>query len=245
MAGATTDFFSAKHKKLLRISAWANILAWIALIVYTLFTLSTILNFKYEILSLPQVQGYPSQVQPGVDTGYLAIGAKLITRVVEAFFPGVVYWLGLKGISVGLKMIVETDINYREIRQGEVTRSRAQEHASDIPIQGSVAEENIPVFYEPQEVLKIEGRLSWLAVIAVFAIILMNIPLLTTLEAIIRTAWLNDQAGEFLSWGIASGIGGLTILFQCLIAYYSLRALASILNILMEMESNSRGGATE
>jgi hypothetical protein len=244
MPGATKDFFSSKHKKLLWISTLANILAWIALIVYALITLSTILDFKYDILSLSQPQSYPNQGVPGVNTDYLTLGIKLLIRVVDAFYPGLVFWLGLIGISVGLKMIVETDINYREIRSVEVVSSYTPEQASNAPIEELVGEENVPVFYEPQEVLKIEGRLSWLAIVAIFASIILSIPQLAYLEAIIRAYWLNDQAGEFLSWAITLGIGVLIIPFQCFIAYYSLRALAWILNILMEMEYNSRG-ATE
>jgi hypothetical protein len=33
---------------------------------------------------------------------------------------GIIYYLVLKGISLGLNMIVETDINYRERKQEEV-----------------------------------------------------------------------------------------------------------------------------
>ena len=121
-----------------------------------------------------------------------------ILRVVEAGYPGLVFWLGLKGISVGLKMIVETDINYREMRSVEVVSSYAPGQASDAPIEELVGEENVPVFYEPQEVLKIEGRLSWLAIAAIFAIIITNIPQLAYLEEIIRTI-LYDGIADGLS----------------------------------------------
>ena len=241
MAGGSNDFFSSKHKKLLWISTWANILAWIALIVYALIMLSTILDIRYDLLSLPQVLGSSEQGQPGVVTEYLAIGVKLITRVLEACFPGIVYWLVLKGISIGLKMIVETDINYREIGKEEVSSSLAQEQTSDAPLEQPAAEDNVPVFYEPQEVSKIEDRLNWLAIIAVFVIILTNISQFTYIEATIRTYWMDGQALGYLSWLIAILIVVLGIAVEGLIVYFAIKALASILNILMEMEYNSRG----
>ena len=245
MAGATKDFFSSKHKKLLWISTLANILAWIALIVYALITLSTILNIRYSLLSLPQFQSDPNQFVLGVDTGYLEVGINLFARVVEAGYPGLVFWLGLKGISVGLKMIVETDINYREMRSVEVVSSYTPEQASDTPIEESAAGENDPVFYEPQEVLKIEDRLSWLAIVAIFAIIITNIPQFATLEEIIRTILYDGIAMGSLSWVMAICIVVPITAVECVIAYLAIQALASILNILMEMEYNSRGGVTE
>ena len=241
MAGGSNDFFSAKHKKLLWISAWANILAWIALIVYALIMLSTILDIRYDLLSLPQFLGSSKQGQLGVVTEYLAIGVKLITRVLEACFPGIVYWLVLKGISVGLKMIVETDINYREIRKEEASSSRAQEQTSDAPLEEPDAEDNVPVFYEPQEVSKIEDRLSLLAIIAIFVIIIMNIPQLAYLEASIRTILYDGIVMGSLSWVMAICIVVPVTAVQCVIAYSAIQALASLLNILMEMEYNSRG----
>ena len=72
------------------------------------------------------------------------------------------------------------------MRSVEVISSYTPEQASNAPIQELVGEENVPVFYEPQEVLKIEGRLSWLAIVAIFAIIILSIPQLAYLEAIIR-----------------------------------------------------------
>jgi hypothetical protein len=36
----------------------------------------------------------------------------------RTFFQGLVYFLVLKGISVGLSMIAETDVNYRDRKEG-------------------------------------------------------------------------------------------------------------------------------
>lgn len=38
---------------------------------------------------------------------------RLIINVVVAALKGIVYCLVLKGVSLGLNMIIETDINYR------------------------------------------------------------------------------------------------------------------------------------
>jgi hypothetical protein len=244
MAGDTTDFFSSKHKKLLRISTWANILAWIALIVYALITLMTILEIRYALLSLPPYQGPPNQIFLGVDLGYLEIVLRLISRVLSACYPGIVFWLVLKGISVGLEMIAETDINHRVMCEKEATSSRTQEQTSNTPLQEAMADEDLPIFYEPGEVWKIEYQLSRLAIFAVFIIIITNIAEVPYVEAIIRKYWMQGQAVGYLSWLIAIVGVLLVITIGCKIAYYAIHALASILNILMDMEHNYRGGGT-
>lgn len=42
---------------------------------------------------------------------------KLLFESISMMIKGVVYFLILKGISLGLNMIVETDINYREKKE--------------------------------------------------------------------------------------------------------------------------------
>ncbi len=232
-------FFSAKHKRLLRIASLANIFAWLALTVYMLLAIGQVYEIvKYWELLVPA--GLPGETQLELLLQNSDNIVNLISQVLSALLPGIIDWLVLKGAALGLNMLVETDINYRE-RRAEGEQGRSEQAAdSQEPIEMG-AEENAPVFFEPQEVLKIEGGLSWLAIIAIFVTILINIPQIASMEAIISSMLINAQVPGYLPWVIAIGLGVLAIGFKCLILYYSLRALAAILNILMEMEFNSRG----
>jgi len=107
------EFFSRKHKQLLKIAIWAKNLAWPALIILALVALSEFLqnaqisnNFSAEhgANSLSQLfQEDPAQV------------TRLVVLLpLSTLLNGVAYYFVLKGISLGLNMIVETDINYRE-----------------------------------------------------------------------------------------------------------------------------------
>ena len=109
------DFFSPNHNRLLSIAVWAKYLSWIVLIVYIIWAILQL--FQYQVF-------LNHSVQPQLD-----IWLFLRLNPLEAFRPvvnmattvlsGVVYFLVLKGISLGLNMIVETDINYRQRRQEE------------------------------------------------------------------------------------------------------------------------------
>jgi hypothetical protein len=49
----------------------------------------------------------------------LVYAASLFVKMAYIFLNGVIAWLVLKGISVGLNMIVETNLNYRERKMEE------------------------------------------------------------------------------------------------------------------------------
>jgi hypothetical protein len=101
--------------------------------------------------------------------------------------------------------------------------------------------ENEPAFYEPRQVLKLETWLNWLAIAMVAISAILNLLDLGTWHQIIRSYYMNSSLWDLISWLIAFIIIGFYIMLQGLIYYFVLKALASILNILMEMEFNSRG----
>ena len=103
------EFFSRKHDRLLNIAAWANGLVWV---VIGWFILAGLVGLLQNVFTL----------QPA---GYLAMDlepytlAKSVIDLSDSALKGLIYALVLKGISLGLYMIVETDINYRESRSEE------------------------------------------------------------------------------------------------------------------------------
>jgi hypothetical protein len=108
------DFFSAKHNRLVRVSETANLFAWIILVF---FVLEGILYGVIKYSNLPVQLGFLSIVEMFKENPVSAIHYFLVA--INIMLKGVVYWLTLKGVSLGLNMIVETDLNYRERLQGE------------------------------------------------------------------------------------------------------------------------------
>jgi len=100
------EFFSRKHDRLLNIAAWANGLVWV---VIGWFILAGSVGLLQNVFT----------IQPA---GHLALDlepytiARSVIDLSTSLLRGVIYALVLKGISLGLNMIVETDINYREAR---------------------------------------------------------------------------------------------------------------------------------
>jgi len=102
---------------------------------------------------------------------------------------------------------------------------------------------NAPAFYKPKEIIRINTWLNRVSVAAVAITIIVGIPELFRLQRIVLSysySMGNNPQWNFVSWLIALIIGGFATALQCFIVYYSLKALASILKILMEMEFNSR-----
>ena len=109
MAESSDEFFTSKHKRLKRISGTANILAWIVLLFFVLQTFSQILIFTGQ-------QSIQASIEMFKENPELALN--LFLSNINILFQGVVYWLILKGVSLGLNMIVETNLNYRGRVQG-------------------------------------------------------------------------------------------------------------------------------
>jgi len=110
------QFFSPNHNRLLNIAVWAKYLAWVVLVVFILNAGLQI--FQYQVL-------FSNTGQPQFDVWSFLIkndplrAFEMVVNMVATALRGVIYYLILKGISLGLNMIVETDINYREREQAE------------------------------------------------------------------------------------------------------------------------------
>ena len=114
------EFFSPKHKQLLNVATWTKYLAWVVLVIFALNAVG--IFFKNQVIyvnSFAQDASFTAilKSQP-------VIAIKIILDVLSTFLKGVIYYFVLKGTSLGLNMIVETDINYREQKQQEVHHER-------------------------------------------------------------------------------------------------------------------------
>jgi hypothetical protein len=97
---------SRDHNRLLSFATWAKNLAWAVLLIFTLWAVSDFFGQQ----NLANVQFF--QVGPKVLTfsemfqQYPAVALRIVLEAVSILFKGVVYYLVLTGISLGLNMIV-------------------------------------------------------------------------------------------------------------------------------------------
>jgi len=118
------EFLSPEHGKLLNIAIWAKYLAWVVLAIYVFQTGFVIIQRQANSQQMQAVIGDPISSQEYWDRAldkpiyYLIdIGSDMI----YIFLKGVIFYIVLKGISLGLYMIVETDVNCREKEnQGDI-----------------------------------------------------------------------------------------------------------------------------
>ena len=109
------EFFSTKQKRLLEIATWSNILSWVALIAFILGAGAQLLQYQNLTNSVYQTQvGLGDFLKNNPAQAF-----RLFINMADTALRGIVYYLVLKGISLGLRMIVETDINYRERRNAK------------------------------------------------------------------------------------------------------------------------------
>jgi len=107
-----SDYFSSGHERLLNIATWSK---HIGRIVFWIFLLYAIVLF---------LQGRTNYVNSfGEHVNFWEMLTEkpiyvlsLVFYAVTTFFKGVVFYLVLEGVSLGLNMIVETNIDYREIQ---------------------------------------------------------------------------------------------------------------------------------
>jgi hypothetical protein len=114
----TEKFFNNRHNTMINIAIAANILAYIILAISILLAASNYLNNE----NLCELNGYGC-LDHNLFLGLFGPGGftvfHYLAQVLSALGNGLIYSVALWGISVGLKMIVETDLNYRETAQEE------------------------------------------------------------------------------------------------------------------------------
>lgn len=102
------DLFDWKHLRLWRFSAAADIWASIIVVIFIILALGQ--AYRYNQLAHNQFQTNLIGLFSQEPIYILDVSLQMMSVLVQ----GAVYYLVLKGIALGLNMIVETDINYRE-----------------------------------------------------------------------------------------------------------------------------------
>lgn len=102
------NFLMPDHIRLLNIAVWANVLAWLVLAVYILAAGVEVLRFQQDFL-------LSQSINIATTTDYIV----LISRAAVSMFRGLVSFVALRAISLGLIVIVETSINSSEQKEGD------------------------------------------------------------------------------------------------------------------------------
>lgn len=109
------DIFTPKHKNLLNLAMWARLFAWAVFIFYIFRSGITVIQYQVSLLGL---ETFSDPLQ-SVNNFWTALRdqpyymVNMIVTMLSLLLRGVIFYLVLKGISIGLDMIVETDVNYR------------------------------------------------------------------------------------------------------------------------------------
>lgn len=111
------EFFSAKHKQLLNIATWAKYLAWVVMVVFVGWAVA--IFFQRQIVYTVISDFSPAPGLVDLFRQYPAYAIGVVVEMISVILQGGVYFLVLRGLALGLNMIVETDINYRE-QKGDV-----------------------------------------------------------------------------------------------------------------------------
>ena len=110
METSLEDFFTKKHKRLSMIATTAAVFSWLVLIFFVLATVSEFVAFfRYQdIATLKEYFDHSPET-------YINI----FLEMTYSLFQGVAFFLVLQGVFLGINMIVETELNYREGLEGD------------------------------------------------------------------------------------------------------------------------------
>lgn len=118
----STEVLTKRNHKLLNIAKACEVFAWIILVLYLLNSYTKYTNIT-QFVETKSINASSCSLSPmsielnnayfdRVKTDPLVI-IKIAVDVLIVVFQGVLGFLTLYGISYGLKLIVETDVNYR------------------------------------------------------------------------------------------------------------------------------------
>ncbi|MBG0770226.1 MAG: hypothetical protein H0S82_00880 [Anaerolineaceae bacterium] len=258
-------FFTKKHARLANIAQLAKVIAWIYLV-------ASLVNAATQIVQ--NTDYYLSQITYQYQiTGVYTLTAdqiynllEFINATIRTLLSPIIYWLVLMAISAGLKMILETDLNYRgSAEEGEepaeggkpkamraiVTETarvlkgtfhkKPTDPAAEENPSLKYTEGNQPVFYKPKQILSLD---KWLEIAAVVSIAryILNFALIVIPNQYYSASVFGDgTAKDILAWIGTILYSLLNLGVQFLFIFFTMIVLGALLKVLMEMEFNSRG----
>jgi len=114
----TDEFFNADHDRLARIANVANVVAWIVFIVYIILVGARLVEVQNTFTFQSSMRGQEANFWAMLSQKPL-YAVSLFVDMLSIFLQGVVYGVTLKGISLGLNMIIEIDLDNKGKSQGD------------------------------------------------------------------------------------------------------------------------------
>ena len=103
-------FFTMKHKRLSMIATAAAVFSWLVLILFVLTTISEFITFiRFQDMATLQ-ENFEQLPETYIN---------LFLEMSHSLLQGFTFFLVLRGVYLGLNMIIETELNYRDRLEGE------------------------------------------------------------------------------------------------------------------------------
>lgn len=113
-----SEFFTSQHARLIRLAGIANVLERIMRIVIIFIILGGILQLP-DKLKEKIVENIQTTSVLDMFLQNPIVTINLLVALAKDILQGIAYWITFKGISLGLYMIVDSNINTREKLLGE------------------------------------------------------------------------------------------------------------------------------
>lgn len=113
------ELFSPNQLQLWKLAWWSKNISIIVLVVYIFAVGFQVFQFMNTQNVNAAYFGQPAKDVMSMFTNDLVKTFKLGVDMAVLVLRGVVYYLVLQGVALGLSMVVETDINYREAEAGQ------------------------------------------------------------------------------------------------------------------------------
>jgi hypothetical protein len=111
MSSVTSDIFTNDQKTLIQVSKYLKILAYFLLIF-------NLIRFVLGILDLTTFVPHGESLISTFTNQSPDILLEILYSTLYPLFQGIVWFILLIGVSLGIKMIVQTDLNYRSDKGG-------------------------------------------------------------------------------------------------------------------------------
>ena len=211
------EFFTRQHVRLTNFALAANIFAWVVFIAHIFLVWAKYVEvqntYNYQSIVSGQLANFVGMLKEKP-----VYAASLYLNLFGIFLNGIIYALVLKGISFGLYMILENDLNKK----------------------GADDDKSTPIFYKPQDVLRLENWKSKASTAVIGLTAIVSLFSFSKIKEIAATYFIN-QPNAAISASITAGVLiALNIIFTSALYYFLLKSLSSALIILMETEHNSR-----
>ena len=177
------DFFTKKHARLTNFALAANIFAWIVFIVHIFLVWARYIEvqntYTYQSIVSGQIADFAGMLKEKP-----VYAASLYLDMLGIFLRGVVFALVLKGVSLGLYILLENDLNKKSADDDEST----------------------PVFYKPQDVLWLEKWISRASIAVIGLTVVVSLFDFSRAKQMTSVYFTNQPGArpicEYSGWGI-------------------------------------------